>query len=75
MVLIKSDDSAKIRHKSERHSEVCSEALRSFVRIERSSLPYQVDLRRLEAAEEDSALVSQHAFRSVETQPVGVFQE
>jgi hypothetical protein len=75
MVLIRSDDSAKVRHESERHPEVYSEALRSFIRIEGSSFSYQVDLRRLEAAEDDSALVSQYVFGSVETQPIGVFQE
>lgn len=75
MVLIRSDNSAEVRHEPEHHPEVCSEALRSFIRIERSGFSYQVDLRRLEAAEDDSALVSQHAFGSVETQPMGVFQE
>ena len=73
MVLIRSDDSAEVRHKPERHPEVCSEARWSFIRIERSGFSYKVDLRRLEAAKDDSALVSQHAFGSVKTQPVGIF--
>lgn len=30
-------------------------------------------VRRLEAAEDDSVLVSQHTFGSVKTQPVGIF--
>ena len=74
MVLIRSDNSAEVRHKLERHPEVCSEALRSFVRIERSGFSYQVDLRRLKAAKDDSALVGQHAVGSVEAQPMSILQ-
>jgi hypothetical protein len=67
MVLIRSDDSAEIRHEPERYPEVCYEAFRSFIRIEWSSFSYQVDLGGLEAAENDSVLVRQYAFGSVET--------
>jgi hypothetical protein len=67
MVLIRSDDSTKIRYEPERYPEVYCEAFRSFVRIEWSSFSYQVDLGGLEAAKNDSALVRQYAFGSVET--------
>jgi hypothetical protein len=66
MVLIRSNDSTKVRHKSERYPEIRYEALRSFIRIERSSFSYQVDLGGLEAAKDDSVLVSQYVFGSVE---------
>ena len=73
IVLIRSDDSAKVRYKPERYPEVYSEALQSFIRIEQSSFSYKVDLRRLEAAKDDSVLVSQYIFGSVKTQPIGIF--
>ena len=55
-----------------RNSEVGRKTLRPFVRIKRSSLTRQVDLRRLEAAKDDSTLVGQHAVRPVETQLVSI---
>ena len=55
-----------------RNSEVGRKTLRPFVRIERSGLTRQVDLRRLEADKDDSTLVGQHAVRPVETQPVSI---
>jgi hypothetical protein len=57
MVLIRSYDSAKVRHEPERYPEVYCEAFRSFIQIEWSSFSYQVDLGGLEAAEDDSVLV------------------
>jgi hypothetical protein len=72
MVLIRGHNPTEVRHESKRYPEIARETLRSFIRIEWSSLTYQVDLRRLEAAKDDSALVGQHTVGSVEAQPMGV---
>jgi hypothetical protein len=57
MVLVRGYNPTEVRHESKRYSKIARKTLRSFVRIEWSSLAYQVDLRRLEAAKDDSALV------------------
>jgi hypothetical protein len=67
MVLIRGHNPTKVRHESKRYPEIARETLRSFVWIEWSSLTCQVDLGGLKAAKDDSALISQHAFGSVET--------
>jgi len=72
VVLVGSYDSAEVGDESMRNSEVGRKTLRPFVRIERSGLTRQVDLRRLEAAKDDSTLVGQHAVRPVETQLVSI---
>ena len=55
-----------------RNSKVGRKTLRPFVRIKQSDLTRQVDLRRLEAAKDDSTLVGQYAVRPVETQLVSI---
>ena len=54
------------------NSEVGRKTLRPFVQIKRSSLTCQVDLRRLEAAKDDSTLVGQYTVRPVKTQPISI---
>jgi hypothetical protein len=75
MVLIRGHNPTEVRHESKRCPKIARKTLRSFVRIEWPSLARQVDLRRLEAAEDDSTLVGQHAVGPVEAQPVGVSQD
>lgn len=75
MVLVRGQKPAKVRQKSQRYPEVRYKALGFFMRIKRPRLTAEVDLRRLEAAKDDPALVSQHTPWSVEAQPVGVSQE
>ena len=72
MVVIGSHDFAKVRNKSMRYSEVGCKTLRPFVWVKWSGLAYQVDLGWLEAAEDDSTLIGQHAVGPVETQSVSI---
>ena len=55
-----------------RYSEVGCKTLRPFVWVKWSGLAHQVDLGWLEAAEDDSTLIGQHAVGPVETQSVSI---
>jgi hypothetical protein len=75
MILVGGYNPTKVRYESKHYSKIARKTLRSFIRIEWSSLTYQVDLRRLEAAKDDSALVGQYIVGSIKAQPIGVLQE
>lgn len=65
VVIVWSYYPVKVGEKSVCEPEICLQSTWLFIRIECSSFPNQVDLRGLEAAEDDTARPCQHTLRAV----------
>lgn len=60
----------EVRQELLRDPEIAFQGSRLFVGIEGSSLPDNVDLRRLEATKDDSVRPREHAFSPIEVRAI-----